>query len=622
MASLVQIAIQARSTAAAALRAAGRQTQQLAQNTNTLARRMFALQRQTVLVAGAYRDANGQWRDANGRFLSQAAAVQITTTRLGRYVNALQRAGRALLRLMALQRISQMLTDGSRWGAMAASMGALAAKILIVVGAAMTLLGVLGNILPAVQLIAPAAFAAGAGLAVWRMALSGVADAMKAGIAGDTEEFAEALKKLTPNAASAVRTLVDLRSEWKRTQKAVQESFFAGFRDDAIAVSRALQPVADRWLPKIATAFASARHAIRYVLTEAAKSGQLDKIFAGVLKFFQGVLNSVAPLAQAFLDVAEVASGSFGDIGGSIAGAAQKFADWIREMKDNGKLSEWLDRALRSLAQLKEIAGNVGEMLGAIFKGASQEGETFLEKLNRITQQMADWLNSNDGQALISTLSSILAFVIACEPAFHAVGVVMGAVLTVASTNWANLRDIASGVINYILSAYAWLLDGAAKAFSWIPGLGPKLQAAADQFRKWRDQANEAINGIQKTVNINVVYRAIRIGPHMVSGAQQSGEWSSGIGGRASGGNASGLVRVHAGEIVDFNSRRVYNAQQSERMSGASYRPAGGGATVVNVLADARPASMGAAVGALFNMALKSGQLRLRVDSSGLVTAA
>jgi hypothetical protein len=625
MASLVQIAIAARSSAAAALRAAERQVSSLGAATSRLSQRMFAQTRQVQIMQGAYRDANGQWRNANGQFIRQDQAIRIVTTRWGRLVNQIQQSNRALARYIILAGIAARV--GGNVIRAVAPYALLAAKIFIVIAAITTLLGVTGNLLGATQLIAPAIIAAAAGMAVFRMALSGVADALKAGMSGDVEEFNKALKNLHPNAAEAVKTMLDLRREWKSTQQTVQGRFFAGFRDDIIGVSRALQPVAQTWLPKIADAFATARHALRYVFTEAAKSGQLDKIFAGVTKFFQGLMSAVAPLGRALLDVAEVAAGAFGDIGVGIGSAAQKFADWIRQMKENGKLQEWLDKAMHSLGQLKEIAGNVGEMLAAIFGAASDEGENFLEKLNRITQRMADWMNSSDGQELISNLATIVEMLAACEFAFKAVAAVAGFVYTVISNAWAGLKDIIQGVLNWILTGYELLLTGAAKAFGWIPGIGDKLRGAAKQFEEWKNQVNESLDGIKKSVDISVNYRARWIGNHLVRGGEQSGSYD-GLGGRATGGPAAGSMFAgeRGTEFIDFTKGMVYNSNQTKKFMAAI---AGGGGPgsgnrpiAVSVSAHAPAGSMGAAVGALLNAALSSGQLKLKVDRSGNVVGA
>ncbi len=566
-------------------------------------------------------DARRAARGATNAFIQNGGIPGLLRRQLAAARSMLGSFARAIPRVLG-----PLMRMGAAAGSAAAPFATLAAKIVLVIAALTTLIGIGGNVLGIVQLIAPAAIAGAAGMAVFKMALNGVGEAFKAGIEGDAEKLAEALKGLAPSAKSFVLTALDLRREWKATQRTVQERFFKGAREDIIAVSRALQPVADKWLPKIADAFGTARHALRYVLTEAAKSGQLDTIMSGVTRFFQGLLNSVGPLAQAFLDVAEVASGAFGDMGGGIAGAAQKFADWIREMKNSGQLKEWLDKAIETVDKLWKAIKNVGSAIAGIAGASSEGGDQFLDDLVTWTQSLSDWVRSGDGQEMISIFSSLLATISNSAPMFKTVldilGFFYGAFVTLGAVGkavWDGILDAAKFAIMWILDGYGLLVNGAAKAFSWIPGIGPKLKGAAADFNKFRDDVNNSLNGIQKTVDITVNYRARMIGNHLVSGAQQSGTYISGTGGRAHGGNATNVVLAgeRGPELIDLGAGggRVTNAEQTAAMLG------GGGGTGGNVniyVAPARGAANDPSVNALLD-ALNRGRLVLVVDRSGKV---
>ena len=60
-------------------------------------------------------------------------------------------------------------------------------------------------------------------------------------------------------------------------------------------------------------------------------------------------------------------------------------------------------------------------------------------------------------------------------------------------------------VVDGILTPLGWIVTGAAKAFGWVPGLGPKLQAAARQFETFKNNVNTALGAINgRTVNVGV----------------------------------------------------------------------------------------------------------------------
>lgn len=52
------------------------------------------------------------------------------------------------------------------------------------------------------------------------------------------------------------------------------------------------------------------------------------------------------------------------------------------------------------------------------------------------------------------------------------------------------------GIADVWLAVVGALIDGAAKAFGWVPGIGGKLKAAAAQFDQFRNQVNAALNGV------------------------------------------------------------------------------------------------------------------------------
>ena len=61
-------------------------------------------------------------------------------------------------------------------------------------------------------------------------------------------------------------------------------------------------------------------------------------------------------------------------------------------------------------------------------------------------------------------------------------------------------------VVNIFLGMVGAIIDGAAKAFGWVPGLGGKLKDAAKEFDRFRDKVNAALDGIHslKVIHLDV----------------------------------------------------------------------------------------------------------------------
>lgn len=198
----------------------------------------------------------------------------------------------------------------------------------------------------------------------------------------------------------------------------------------------------------------------------------------------------------------------------------------------------------------------------------------------------------------------------------------------VAVSAWHAIVDAFNGAKSAIISAFSSLtsailgfvgtiINAAAKAFGWIPGIGPKLQQAAADFNAFKNQVNAALAAIDKHVVITIERKFI--GGTLGGSGGYRGFSHGGVAGAASGGSRNRLVMTgeHGRELVDFNAGRVYNNNQTERMMAG----AGGGAVAVHVTVAADP---GSAKDSLVQMALKlirDGDLRLRVQGNRVVAA-
>jgi hypothetical protein len=536
--------------------------------------------------------------------------------------NAIQEVSRALLVYTGIQRLANALTDGDRIRRFAMTFGLLAAKAIAAAAVIVPLTGAIGNLIPLIMLAAPAAATAGLAMVGFKLALNGVKDALDAGLSGDTEEFEKALKKLPPSAAHAVRAMVDVRDAWKPLARDFQSRVFEGAGGEIKGLSDLIKPIAEKWLPLLGNKFAQVRNQLAEGLASFTRSGQLEAVWRNLHIALSDILDTVKPLARAFGDVLYVAAPRFAKVAEYIREAATAFSNWIRSAKESGQLAKWLDKAMDTFGKLKDIAVNLGKIIGAVFRASGEEGDGMLDQIERVTAAFAEWANGKDGQKLIDILAKIFQLLAQLGPAIEVITAIWSAMFFIASEAWNGILGIAKFVIMWILNGYGWLLEGGAKAFSWVPGVGDKLKKASEDFNKFRDSVNNSLNGINKTIDIYVNYRARMIGPHMARGDELAGEYRGG-GGRASGGPAAGLMRVgeQGIETIDFTRGMVYNSNQTKRAEAAMGR-GGGGVTVLQPVFEATPGTMGAAVASLMKSALQSNQVRLRIDSSGYVAAA
>lgn len=398
------------------------------------------------------------------------------------------------------------------------------------------LVEVLANLLPLLMHLAPAAIAAGASLLVLKLGFEGVGDAISAGLSGDVEEFGKALKKLAPQAQEFVKHLVMVAPAWRDLRRLIQEKLFHGLSLEVKNTSDALGRIAVGPLSRIAELFNNFFFAIAKGLQTKEFARQMDVIFEGVEDFIFGFLHAVRMFGRAFLDIAEVAAPGFGELGANIGIAAEKFATWIQEMKDNGTLKRWLDEAKETFNQLIDIGREAGRVLSAIFKGTDEQG--FLEGLKASLKELADYLHGDVGQDMlkdISTIANALAGLIR----------IIGDVVRWFQQGIDTLRDLfgqGESDIVPLANSIGAAIRGIGDAFSWIEAVIGRLSMLVGAVRNAVGGINGALNAIKTTVYIDIITRRFE-------GTQGYIKPMTSTGG-GGGGSARYSARPHGGSVM------------------------------------------------------------------------
>lgn len=620
---------------AAGFTAARTSAQRLGTGTQNLTRGMFALQRQVSSVAGAYQDVNGLWRTATGALLTQRHTVTTVTTGWGRLAGAVRTAGRAMRNLPGNaisgigDAISGMLPMLAKWSALLVGIAALLVPLVPVVT----------HLSGSVLLLAPAVFTAVTAFAALKLAFHGVGDAIKAGLAGsskeDLEKFHKALAKLSPAAREFAVSAVEIVKAWRPVQKAVQEAFFGGGKGgnnlahEIRQLSIEFKPLVMKWLPQMAQLFGNLFKSASDFLTLPSTKNDLEGIFRNTHRAIDAILGTFKAIGRAIMDITAVAAPRFANMTEGIEGMANKFAKWIKEMRDSGKLTEWIDNAKKTLDELGGIAKETGRIFQAIFKGGDDSEESFLKGIRDSLRDLADWAHGEDGQNIIKALAlisaaivklgSLTALITNMTSSVHAVkGAWMAwgdEITSFVKKFYNNMIFLTAVVVNVVLNAFSMVLNGAAAAFSWVPGLGPKLQQAATKFQEFRDKVNNYLAGLQKDVNINVDINYRSRGeklPQAVGSKIASGNIRALAGGGPFRRGETTVVGEDGPELVTWSgSGRVHSNRDSTRM----LSPTSGGSAATQV--ELVSTGGGGPVAELIYSLIKGGSLRLQVRSGG-----
>ncbi|MFJ4627200.1 hypothetical protein [Streptomyces sp. NPDC088847] len=296
------------------------------------------------------------------------------------------------------------------------------------VGAATGVAKFVAALAPAAGLLAavPAAILGfQAALGALKLALNGVSDAFKAALSGDSKEFEKSLEGLSPKAQAAAREVRAMKPAFEELRNSVQDAFFTQIEGQITATAKALRGPLLAGLTSTSKAWGSAARGVLGYVQGAQGVSNIRSILGGAEQAVVGLSQTTNKLTAGLLQVAAVVSDRFGaELSSGIANLGDKFGEWLQRIAQGGQAVSWVDQALNTLARLGDLAGNIGEIFSGVWQAAGNAGAGFLDRLQTITQSVADFVKSTAGQTALGNIFTFLGQVSA------QVGPIVGALLT------------------------------------------------------------------------------------------------------------------------------------------------------------------------------------------------
>jgi phage-related protein len=345
--------------------------------------------------------------------------------------------------------------------------------------------------LPAVVLGAQAAMGA------LRLATMGVGDAFSAALTGSAEEFADSLEDLSPAAQAAAREVRALKPAFEDLRNSVQDAFFSEIEGQITAVAAALRGPLMSGLTAISTEWGRAASGVAEYLASSQGAGNVLSILGGAEQAVGGLAAGTNELTAGVLRFAAAVSDAFGArLGDGIQSATERLGAFLTESARSGQAVAWVEAAVATFRQLGDIAGNVGSILSGVFGAADANGASFLGRLQLITAQVAEFVNSDPGQTALGAIFATVGQVAAqLGPIISALVTQLGGVAPALAPILTGLGPVLVGVINGLGAAVQGALPHLAVTFqqlgaaalSLAPALPPIAAGAAALARSGAD---------------------------------------------------------------------------------------------------------------------------------------
>ena len=237
------------------------------------------------------------------------------------------------------------------------------------------------------------------------VAFQNFGDAVSALASGDIEKIDEALKKLSPSAASVAREIAGLLPTLRAFQRVIQESFFSQVRGDFTRVILTTFPTIQKGFSDIAGAMGRLVSSFADLATSSNTLTNLrdlfsttatiiDKLNPSFVKFTDMLLNTV----RKSLPFIERMAGAFGK-------ALDAFSAFVNKSIENGDFDKFVEDAITTVKELIDLVKSLGGLLKTLFAGTEDAGHSFIQSLTNMITKLDEFLKTAEGQEVITSMA-------------------------------------------------------------------------------------------------------------------------------------------------------------------------------------------------------------------------
>lgn len=285
----------------------------------------------------------------------------------------------------------------------ASAVGALGGAFVLLGGLVQSvkqLTGVIG-LLPAVAGTAVLGFAA------LKIATMGLSDAFENW--DDPAKFAEALKKLHPEAAKTVVAIKSLEGQFKAAQKNIQGRLFDGMAKSVQELGSTYIPILEERFGRVVDVINSAGKGVINFLKSTAGVSQSKNILDKFAATWENLGPSIEHIVMIIMDIAEVSAGVFEDLTDGAEGTTRSWAEFIDKARETGQIKEWIQGGLQALKDLWATVKNVSATFKTMWVALNGgESVSFLAMLASATARMREFVASAEGQRILSLLATTI----------------------------------------------------------------------------------------------------------------------------------------------------------------------------------------------------------------------
>jgi hypothetical protein len=196
--------------------------------------------------------------------------------------------------------------------------------------------------------------------------------------------------------------LDDFKEKWESVGLATQETLLPAL-SASLEMFEALIPTFESYGSVIGQVVGDIAFGAAGILTSTESQLKLSSILANGSQVIRTLGDAGVDLIAPVLTILEAAMPIAQQLADAIHRVVQSFAEWIDMKSKSGELTalfqKWYDR----FKLIMSILGNLGSALADVFGIGADSADGMFKTLDAITEKWAEWTNSDEGQAKLTT---------------------------------------------------------------------------------------------------------------------------------------------------------------------------------------------------------------------------
>lgn len=229
-------------------------------------------------------------------------------------------------------------------------------------------------------------------------AVKALNEAAASGDPKDLEKVTEALKDMDPAAVAVARSVSKFtQGPLKELRQGLQGKMFAGVDQAFDNLVERRMPNLISGTGKIGEAWNGTLKQITSTLGSDSTGGILDRIFGSTAEGQKRANAAIDPLVKGIGTLTAAGTETLPRLGDALTKVSTRFSDFITKADGDGRLDKWIDQGLTGVTNLGNTFLNLGKSIASITKAAGGDGG-LLKLMEQGSKKLAEFLGSAEGQ--------------------------------------------------------------------------------------------------------------------------------------------------------------------------------------------------------------------------------